>query len=127
MSVRPQDLPAILNSRLFDFTTMGRDVFLWSRSYVTHAKDRLNRISILDNIRDGRWDVVYPDNTARSGRAMIADSISTDLEDVGLLAGGIDPTVICDPKPRRKNASMDDEIEKATLRQQVLYNHRQRS
>lgn len=120
--IEAKDLQSIVDSRLDEFEPDGPDIFRLNAAYAKDNKERLDRIETIDNIIDQKWATVFPDNIVRQGKAMIADSISSDMGDVALL-GAKEPTVICDPigKP------VDTAQARAETRQQALHNYRHRS
>lgn len=126
MSIKGSDLPKIRDARVQDFESWGRDIYALNTSYVSHHRQWKDRIRRLDRVMDNKWPIKYDDNAAREEEAKIADMITSDLHDVGLLAGDIEPTVVCDPQVK-KGQSTDKAQDRALLRQQILTNHRRRS
>lgn len=127
MSLSAKEVTELRDERVFE-PPPASNIYSRSTSYVGKHTRHKARIRLLDAIIDNRPEMVWPDllpDTQMQARAripVIGNPIRRDIEDMGKLAGGTEPTTIVDAlRPTDKAQAA------ATLLVQVLASYRRRN
>lgn len=119
MAVQPADLPEMLSDRQHDLGAM-HGVYEEAKAWWRRSKER---IALLDRVQNGDWPVMWPDGSSKTMKPKIGDSITADLEEIGKLVGGPEPTVLVEADDESEESS----VKAAALRHAAIEAYRDRS
>ena len=118
MAIEPSRIASLGRFRATEPPPPG-DIYEQALGYVGYHAEHKRRIAMLDAIVQGRWSTVWPDDTVTEDMPKIGDLITSDLDDIANLVGGIEPTVSVPPDSDRPQ-----DVRRAILRQRILQTYR---
>lgn len=118
MAMLRDDLERIVDARAQEGPVTD-DIYAKASDYVGFQLAHKRRIGKLDALVNGDWGTLWPDGTVSQDLPKIADYITSDMEDLGALVAGAEPSVSV---PNDTDKPQD--VKAATMRQNILATYR---